>query len=72
MKKEASVYKRVFAYFLLNRLELLVVRCQVDQHGALTGAVERQIWVCTYRHKKMTTHSTVQTFPLLIEYLFDF
>lgn len=40
---------RVFTYFFLHRLELFVVWCQVDQHGALTGAVERQVRVRTYK-----------------------
>lgn len=42
------VFKGAFAYLLLHRLEFLVIRSQVDQHGALAGAVERQVWVCTY------------------------
>lgn len=42
------VLKGAFAYLLLHRLEFLVIRLQVDQHGALAGAVERQVWVCTY------------------------
>lgn len=42
------VLKGAFAYLLLHRLEFLVIRLQVDQHGALAGAVECQVWVCTY------------------------
>lgn len=42
------VLKGAFAYLLLHRLEFLVIWLQVDQHGALAGAVERQVWVCTY------------------------
>lgn len=42
------VFKGAFAYLLLHRLEFLVIRCQVDQHGTLAGAVERQVRVSTY------------------------
>lgn len=39
-----------FSYFLFHRLELLVVRRQIDQYGSLAGAVEGQVRVGACKH----------------------
>lgn len=40
------------SYLLLHWLEFLVIRCQVDQHGALAGAVEGQVGIGTCKHRR--------------------
>lgn len=35
------------SYLFLHRLKLFIIHSQIDQHSALIGAVERQVWICT-------------------------
>lgn len=59
---EQQTAERLHAsYLFLHGLKLFIIHGQIDQHCALIGAVERQVWICTCETTKRCFKSNIQS-----------